>query len=114
GGGIRTLLLDALDALDAVDAVGLDADSFDAVSFDAVSFDRALHVVVRHARQDRAFCGANFSAIATRLESSIARVIGPTPPGFGETQPAVSQTSSARSPAILPSTRETPTSSSAA
>ena len=30
------------------------------------------------------------SASATTLESSIARVIGPTPPGFGETQPATS------------------------
>ena len=34
--------------------------------------------------------------------SSMARVIGPTPPGFGETQPATSATSSATSPAILP------------
>ena len=48
------------------------------------------------------------------LESSIARVIGPTPPGLGETQPATSQTSAATSPASLPSTRETPTSSTAA
>ena len=48
------------------------------------------------------------------LDSSIARVIGPTPPGLGETQPATSQTSSATSPASLPSTRETPTSSTAA
>ena len=48
------------------------------------------------------------------LDSSIARVIGPTPPGLGETQPATSQTSAATSPAILPSTRETPTSSTAA
>ena len=51
---------------------------------------------------------------STMLDSSIARVIGPTPPGFGETQPATSHTSSATSPAILPSTRETPTSSTAA
>ena len=36
---------------------------------------------------------AAFSAIATMLDSSIARVIGPTPPGLGETQPATSQTS---------------------
>ena len=39
------------------------------------------------------------------LVSSIARVIGPTPLGFGETQPATSHTSGATSPAILPSTR---------
>ena len=39
---------------------------------------------------------------------------GPTPPGFGDTQPATSQTSAATSPAILPSTRETPTSRTAA
>src|SRR4029079_629194 len=54
------------------------------------------------------------SAMRTMLVSSIARVIGPTPPGFGETHPATSQTSSATSPAILPSTWETPTSSTAA
>ena len=53
------------------------------------------------------------AAIATMFDSSIARVIGPTPPGLGETQPATSQTSSATSPAILPSTRETPTSRTA-
>jgi hypothetical protein len=48
------------------------------------------------------------------LDSSIARVIGPTPPGFGDTHPATSYTSLATSPAILPSTRDTPTSSTAA
>ena len=48
------------------------------------------------------------------LDSSIARVIGPTPPGFGDTQPATSYTSGATSPAIRPSTRETPTSRTAA
>ena len=48
------------------------------------------------------------------LDSSIARVIGPTPPGFGETQAATSYTSCATSPASLPSTRDTPTSSTAA
>ena len=50
----------------------------------------------------------------TMLVSSIARVIGPTPPGLGLTQPATSATSGATSPAILPSTRLTPTSSTAA
>ena len=54
------------------------------------------------------------SASPTTLDSSIARVIGPTPPGLGETQPATSHTSAATSPASLPSTRETPTSSTAA
>ena len=39
---------------------------------------------------------------------------GPRRPGLGETQPATSQTSAATSPAILPSTRETPTSRTAA
>ena len=54
------------------------------------------------------------SALATTLDSSIARVIGPTPPGLGETQPATSYTECATSPASLPSTRETPTSRTAA
>ena len=35
------------------------------------------------------------------MESNIARVIGPTPPGFGVTQAAFSHTSGARSPTVL-------------
>src|SRR3954471_13036855 len=54
------------------------------------------------------------SAADTTLASSIARVIGPTPPGLGATWPATSTTSRATSPAILPSTRLTPTSRTAA
>src|SRR3954451_10208309 len=54
------------------------------------------------------------SAGDTTLASSIARVIGPTPPGLGATWPATSTTSRATSPAILPSTRLTPTSRTAA
>src|SRR5215218_656935 len=54
------------------------------------------------------------SAARTTFCSSIARVIGPTPPGFGATKPATSTTSSATSPAIFPSTRLTPTSRPAA
>src|SRR4051794_12166974 len=54
------------------------------------------------------------SAARTTFCSSIARVIGPTPPGLGATWPATSTTSSATSPAIFPSTRLTPTSSTAA
>ena len=42
---------------------------------------------------------ATRSAASTTLESSIARVIGPTPPGLGLTKPATSQTSGATSPA---------------
>src|SRR5690606_7553271 len=54
------------------------------------------------------------SAASTTLTSSMARVIGPTPPGFGEIHPATSATSAATSPAILPSRRATPTSRTAA
>src|SRR6478672_6900718 len=54
------------------------------------------------------------SAASTMLVSSSARVIGPTPPGLGLTHPATSATSRATSPAILPSTRLTPTSRTAA
>src|SRR4051812_43633684 len=54
------------------------------------------------------------SAARTTFCSSIARVMGPTPPGFGATWPATSTTSRATSPAIFPSTRLTPTSRTAA
>src|SRR3954447_5416062 len=54
------------------------------------------------------------SAARTTFCSSIARVIGPTPPGLGATWPATSTTSGATSPAIFPSTLLTPTSSTAA
>src|SRR5690606_35041015 len=50
----------------------------------------------------------------TTLARSMARVMGPTPPGLGATQPATSRTSAATSPASLPSTRDTPTSRTAA
>src|SRR3954454_13965634 len=53
------------------------------------------------------------SAARTTFCSSIARVIGPTPPGLGATWPATSTTSGATSPAIFPSTLLTPTSSTA-
>ena len=56
--------------------------------------------------QARARPPATARRSTTMLDSSIARVIGPTPPGLGETQPATSHTSSATSPAILPSTRD--------
>ncbi len=36
------------------------------------------------------FIGSRRSALSTTLDSSRARVIGPTPPGFGEIQPATS------------------------
>src|SRR5690606_6457585 len=54
------------------------------------------------------------SAASTTLDTSIALVIGPTPPGLGDRKPATSSTPGATSPASLPSTRETPTSSTAA
>src|SRR3712207_164380 len=63
---------------------------------------------------DSASMAAACSAARTTFCSSIARVIGPTPPGLGATCPATSRTSSATSPAILPSTRLTPTSKTAA
>src|SRR3954454_12446932 len=63
---------------------------------------------------DRASSAAACSAAATTLASSIARVIGPTPPGLGATWPATFRTSRATSPAIAPSTRLTPTSRTAA
>src|SRR3954454_5102299 len=63
---------------------------------------------------ENALTGAERSAASTTFCSSIARVIGPTPPGLGATCPATSTTSSATSPAILPSTRLTPTSRTAA
>ena len=44
----------------------------------------------------------------------MARVIGPTPPGLGERKPATSATAGCTSPVSLPSTCETPTSSTAA
>src|SRR5699024_1293622 len=50
------------------------------------------------------------SAASTTLASSIARVIGPTPPGFGETHPATSAAAGSTSPRIFPSSpRLTPT-----
>src|SRR5919201_4734270 len=48
------------------------------------------------------------------FRTSMARVIGPTPPGFGVSQPATSATAGSTSPASLPSTRLTPTSITAA
>src|SRR3954471_21554211 len=66
----------------------------------------------RHA--DSTSTAAACSAAVTTLTSSSARVIGPTPPGLGATKPATSSTSRATSPAILPSTRLTPTSRTAA
>src|SRR3954454_25117874 len=68
-----------------------------------------------HRRQaERTSSAAACSAAATTLASSMARVIGPTPPGLGATYPATFRTSEATSPAILPSTRLTPTSRTAA
>src|SRR5699024_958637 len=64
--------------------------------------------------------GTACSAASTTLARSIARVIGPTPPGFGESQAATSATPSATSPRRLAlpvsgsTTRETPTSSTIA
>src|SRR5687768_9469131 len=60
------------------------------------------------------------SADSTTFASSIARVIGPTPPGLGDTQPAISAASGETSPTTrdLPVSgsvsRETPTSMSTA
>src|SRR4029077_19539789 len=54
------------------------------------------------------------SAASTTLASSIARVIGPTPPGIGASQPATSATSGATSPTSPASVRVMPTSSTAA
>src|SRR3954454_15968880 len=68
----------------------------------------------RHGQADSASSAAACSAARTTFCSSIARVIGPTPPGLGATKPATSTTSRATSPAILPSTRLPPTSSTAA
>src|SRR3954447_18298603 len=68
----------------------------------------------RHGHADRASRATCCSAASTTFCSSIARVIGPTPPGFGATKPATSTTSRETSPAILPSTRLTPTSRTAA
>src|SRR5699024_6446880 len=59
---------------------------------------------------------AALTAVSTTFLSSRARVIGPTPPGFGETQAATSATAGSTSPTIfdLPVSgsvaRETPTS----
>src|SRR6266545_5161497 len=65
-----------------------------------------------------AWCGhqsAAASAASTTLLSSIARVIGPTPPGIGAIHDACSRASGAMSPTILPSApRLVPTSSSTA
>src|SRR5699024_4593878 len=57
---------------------------------------------------------ASFSARSTMLETKKVRVSGPTPPGFGEINPALSHTSGCTSPASLPSTRDTRTSKMAA
>src|SRR5690606_38664601 len=60
------------------------------------------------------------SAVSTTLLRSIARVMGPTPPGLGETQPATSRTTGSTSPTTrdLPVAgsvaRETPTSTTTA
>ena len=54
------------------------------------------------------------SAASTTLDSNIALVIGPTPPGLGAQNPATSATSGATSPTMRPLTRLTPTSSTAA
>src|SRR5699024_2913355 len=60
------------------------------------------------------------SADSTTFDSSIARVIGPTPPGFGEYQEDLAIASEEMSPATLDLpvsgsvTRETPTSMSTA
>src|SRR5690606_20071715 len=50
------------------------------------------------------------SAASTTLLRSIARVMGPTPPGLGETQPATSRTPGSTSP----TTRDLPVSGSVA
>src|SRR5699024_892978 len=61
-------------------------------------------------------CRAAGSAVSTRFLRSRARVIGPAPPGFGETQAATSATAGSTAPTIfdLPVAgsvpRETPTS----
>ena len=54
------------------------------------------------------------SAASTTLASSMARVIGPTPPGIGASQPATSATSAAASPTSPASVRVMPTSTTAA
>src|SRR3954452_10612818 len=68
----------------------------------------------RHGQADSASSAAACSAARTTFCSSMARVIAPTPPGLGATYPATSTTSGATSPAILPLTRLTPTSRTAA
>ena len=55
-------------------------------------------------------CDTGRSALSTTLSSSIARVIGPTPPGTGATYPATSRTSGATSPTSPPEVRVMPTS----
>jgi hypothetical protein len=50
------------------------------------------------------------SAASTTLVMSIARVIGPTPPGMGATKPATSRTSGWTSPTSPASVRVMPTS----
>src|SRR5215207_9110735 len=57
---------------------------------------------------------ASCSARSTTLVSSIARVIGPTPPGTGATQEATSPTLASRSPTSPLSVRVMPTSTHAA
>jgi UDPglucose 6-dehydrogenase len=54
------------------------------------------------------------SAASTTLVSSMARVIGPTPPGMGASQPATSATSAATSPTSPVPVRVIPTSTTAA
>ena len=49
-------------------------------------------------------------AASTTFLTNIARVNGPTPPGFGEIQPATSATSGCTSPWMPFSFRDTPTS----
>ena len=46
-----------------------------------------------HASRGRRPAASARSALSTTLSSSIARVIGPTPPGIGATKPATSRTS---------------------
>ena len=75
---------------------------------------RAAAAVIGLRRGSGSQGGRRCSAARTTFCSSIARVIGPTPPGLGATCPATSTTSAATSPAILPSTRLTPTSRTAA
>ena len=58
--------------------------------------------------------GRPYEAASTTLASSMARVIGPTPPGIGASHPATSATSAATSPVSPASVRVIPTSTTAA